>query len=140
MMLELVQLALTDIADNYKTLIDNQLRAYQRGFTKLVQHLGHENITSQLSKQQRQKLKDRFKGFNTDFEELFRVQQQYSIPNPELRRKLRNEHITFIGGLYSDFYQNYATTDFTKNKGKYVKFTPEEVEAKLNKFFDQGAP
>ena len=30
-MLELVQLALTDIADNYKTLIDNQLRAYQRG-------------------------------------------------------------------------------------------------------------
>ena len=31
LMLELVQLALTDIADNYKTLINNQLRAYQRG-------------------------------------------------------------------------------------------------------------
>lgn len=33
----------------------------------------------------------------------------------------------------------YSGVNFTKNPDKYLKYRPEDVEAKLNSFFDQGA-
>ena len=60
---------------------------------------------SQLSKQRRQQLKDRFKGFNVEFEELHRVQEQWSLPDPQLRARVRNNNVEVIVPLYNEFFR-----------------------------------
>jgi exocyst complex protein 7 len=101
--------------------------------------LGTLSINAPPSKSQKQLLKDHFKGFNVELEELLRIQKDYSIPDSTLRRRVRDENITLIVIPYSNFYHDYSSVNFTKNYDKYVKFRPEEVEDKLNMFFDQGA-
>lgn len=60
---------------------------------------------SQLNKQRRHLLKDKFKGFNTEFEELQRVQEQWSIPDPQLRSRVRANNADMLISLYADFYR-----------------------------------
>ena len=36
-------------------------------------------------------------------------------------------------------FRRFSGVNFTKNRDKYIKFTPDDVEAKLLGFFDQGA-
>lgn len=139
LMLDLMRMALRDIEESYETFIDNQRKGYQRGFAKLLGHLGHLSVNLPPSKNQKQALKDKFKGFNVELEELFKTQQQYSIPDPTLRRRVRDEIVTLVNLPYQAFYDEYSGVNFTKNRDKYIKYTPDDVEAKLLTFFDQGA-
>jgi exocyst complex protein 7 len=50
-------------------------------------------------------LKDKFKGFNTELEELLKVQKEWSLPDPVLRSRVRNDNIEVIVPLYSTFHQ-----------------------------------
>ena len=59
----------------------------------------------QLSNQKRQLLKDKFKGFNTELEELQRIQKEWSLPDPVLRARVRNDNVELIVPLYTTFYQ-----------------------------------
>ena len=59
----------------------------------------------QLSNQRRQLLKDKFKGFNAELEELHHVQEQWSIPDAQLRARIRSDNIEMIVPLYSEFYR-----------------------------------
>ena len=61
----------------------------------------------QLSNQKRQVLKDKFKGFNTELEELHRVQKDWSVPDPSLRARVRDDNAELIVPLYTTFYQMY---------------------------------
>ena len=62
-------------------------------------------IYQQLSNQKRQLLKDKFKGFNTELEELHRIQKDWSLPDPVLRSRVRDDNIELIIPLYTTFYQ-----------------------------------
>ena len=59
----------------------------------------------QLSSQRRQLLKDKFKGFNTEVDELHRIQEQWSIPDAQLRARIRSDNIEMIVPLYTEFYR-----------------------------------
>lgn len=59
----------------------------------------------QLSNQRRQLLKDKFKGINTELEELHRVQEQWSIPDSQLRARIRSDNIGMILPIYEGIYQ-----------------------------------
>ena len=59
----------------------------------------------QLGKQARQLLKDKFKGFNTELEEQHRLQEQWSIPDPQLRARVRADNAEMILPFYSEFYK-----------------------------------
>ncbi len=74
---------------------------YSRGF----RNAKHLYSFVQLSKQHRQQLKDRFKGFNVEFEELHRVQEQWSLPDPQLRSRVRGTNIEVIVPLYKEFHR-----------------------------------
>lgn len=132
-----------DIEDHYNSLIGNQGRAYQRGFLKLISFLGQEAsmtvAAEKVGKQSRQVLKDKFKGFNTELEELHRMQQQWSIPDAQLRARIREDNVEMITPLYTEFYRQFSKANFTKNHEKYVKYTPESLEDTLRAFFDSGA-
>lgn len=111
----------------------------------------------QLSNQKRQILKDKFKGFNTELEEQLRIQKDWSIPDPSLRARVRNDNVDYLVPLYTAFYERYtltrlwretgdslyhyryATLNFTKNPDKYLKYTPDALQDLLLTFFDGGA-
>ena len=44
----------------------------------------------QLKDKKKQAVKDKFKSFNTDLEELVKVQQQWAIPNIQMRSEIRD--------------------------------------------------
>lgn len=61
--------------------------------------------TIQMSNQKRQVLKDKFKGFNTELEELHKIQKDWSLPDPVLRQRVRNDNVELILPLYTTFYE-----------------------------------
>ncbi|XP_038047296.1 exocyst complex component 7-like isoform X1 [Patiria miniata] len=87
-------------------------------------------------KKERQQIKDIFKGFNQDFEELYKTQKSYAIPHAELRAALRKENKDLIVQPYQVFRDKYMLINFTKNPNKYMKLTTEMVAAYIDRFFD----
>lgn len=84
-------------------------------------------------------LKERFSGFTRELEEAAKCQRSYSVPDARLREELRRELDQTLVPYYSQFYRKYRATSFSKNPGKYAKYTPEQVSALLKNFFDTAA-
>ena len=68
-----------------------------------------------------------------------RAQKGYAIPDTELRAVMKKDNIEFILPSYKIFLDKYKRLNFTKNADKYIKYTVDEVEAMINKFFDTSA-
>lgn len=137
------------VEKQYEGLIDEQKATYQKCWGKVLNfllemdkpmstHKASEQQT-RLKDKQRQLIKDKFKGFNTEFEELHQIQKTYSVPDTQLRDQLRNENMDLILPHYTAFKEKYSTLPFTKNPEKYIKYTVEEIEAMLKSFFDVSA-
>ncbi|XP_065826280.1 exocyst complex component 7-like [Oscarella lobularis] len=142
----------SDVEDYYMQLIGEQRRTYQKCWQKVIHHLLEINKTlmtlstegprpgEKLSKKQRQAIKDKFKGFNTELADLQSIQKRYAIPDERLRRSLREDNVECIVPHYTKFYERYAKAQFTKNPEKYLKHRPEDVERILEtSFFDATA-
>lgn len=137
------------VEKQYQELIDEQKATYQKCWGKVLNFLlemdkpmsAHRAAEPQtkLKDKQRQAIKDKFKGFNTEFEELHQIQKTYAVPDKQLRDQLRNENMDLILPLYTAFKEKYQTLQFTKTPEKYIKYTVEKVEAMLKSFFDVSA-
>lgn len=145
-MLNLLEEAFADIENHYSGLVMQQGRAYHRGFQKLINYLGQEALGlsqyssgDKMSNQKRQVLKDKFKGFNTELEELHKIQKDWSLPDHVLRSRVRNDNVELIVPLYTIFHERYGSRNFTKNPEKYLKYTPDTLNNLLLTFFDGGA-
>jgi len=127
--------AVAQYTENVSIHSDN----YHSSWKEVVQYLLEVNAGRSLIQgitSDKQKTKDKFKGFNTEFEQLYEVQKTFSIPDPELRTHIRQTIINMIVPLYAKFLERYANTNFTSNPSKYIKFTSIELESMLSKFFD----
>ncbi len=69
-------------------------------------------------------------------DEISRLQQGYSVPDPELRLKLQRASRDYIIPKYKEFYDKYSHVQFTKNSEKYVRFNPNNVADLIDNFFD----
>ncbi|EDV27966.1 uncharacterized protein TRIADDRAFT_53055 [Trichoplax adhaerens] len=134
------------LEEHYKALIANQQHSYQKCWNKIIQNLIEENKSyhsgsddSKMSRGSRQIIKDRFKAFNTGFEEVQRIQQHYSIPDEQLRNNIRKENIDTVVPLYEAFLQKHGNSQFTKNRDKYVKYSVQDLVNALSTFFDVSA-
>lgn len=63
------------------------------------------SLPVQMSNQKRQVLKDKFKGFNTELEELHKIQKDWSLPDHVLRSRVRNDNVELIVPLYTIFHE-----------------------------------
>ena len=65
-------------------------------------------ILKQLKDRDRQLLKDRFNGFNKEFENIYETQKSYIIPaeQNELAKELIVENEFYIGSQYKKFYES----------------------------------
>lgn len=77
------------------------------------------------------------KGFNKEFEDIYEAQKHYYIPNEqaELAQMLRQDNILYIVTQYKRFYDVYSKYNFATNREKYIKYTPELLEARMREFF-----
>uniref|UniRef100_A0A7N0UGK0 Exocyst subunit Exo70 family protein n=1 Tax=Kalanchoe fedtschenkoi TaxID=63787 RepID=A0A7N0UGK0_KALFE len=83
---------------------------------------------------------ERFNSFNTCFEDLYRTQTGWKIPNPQLREDVRImisgnlllAYCAFLGQFQSHF-------EGSRHAGKYFEYSAEELESYLLDLFE-GVP
>ncbi|KAJ3045684.1 Exocyst complex component 7 [Rhizophlyctis rosea] len=92
-----------------------------------------------LSKTQREIIKERFKTFNSEFEDLYKSQKNYTVPDVELRGQLMRDVKISLVPMYQRFHSRWATVDFASKPEKYIKYSPESLEVMVDKFFDTAA-
>jgi len=99
-------------------------------------HVGG-NFSSGVSKPV---LKERFKNFNSLFEELQKTQSTWIVADDQLQTELRISVAEMVIPAYRQFlgrFQYYLEND--RHPERYIKYGPEEVEALINELFE-GAP
>lgn len=83
-----------------------------------------------LSGKDRELIKEKFRTFNTEFENLIKTHKAYNITNQSLRAQLAKE-VRFISPLYHRFYDKHSGGDFSKHVDKYIKFNKQEFDRML---------
>ena len=82
-------------------------------------------------------LKERFKGFNASFEELYRLQTAWKVPDPQLREELRISIQEKVIPAYRAFFgRNRSQLEGGRHAGKYIKYTPDDLESYLPDLFE----
>ncbi|KAH6561404.1 hypothetical protein BASA62_009841 [Batrachochytrium salamandrivorans] len=135
----------SNVIDTIEKSIKKQLDVYRNSWMPLIEYLmdttkiSDQKIITTLSKQHREVIKERFRGFNKDFDELFQTQKAYAIPDVELRAQVVKEVKQVLLPMYNRFYDRYIETDFSKNKEKYIKYDKDTLTVTLEKFFDASS-
>ncbi|KAI4485940.1 hypothetical protein M0804_006429 [Polistes exclamans] len=136
-LMELLLLAEPTIEQTYVDLLSKDKTNYV--FTTLVKARSFLEHSSDEPEPGSKVLKEKFLGFTRELEELAKCQRSYSVPDGRLREEIRKELEQAIVPLYTTFYNKYRGVSFSKNPGKYIKHTPEQVKSVINTFFDTSA-
>ncbi|XP_010246859.1 PREDICTED: exocyst complex component EXO70A1-like isoform X2 [Nelumbo nucifera] len=82
-------------------------------------------------------VKDRFKTFNIQFEELHQRQSQWTVPDSELRESLRLAVAEVLLPAYRSFLKRFGPMiENGKNPQKYIRFSAEDLDRMLSEFFE----
>jgi len=127
---------------NFKETYDSDIlkfkQEYYKSWNKLVTILDFKVepiVDGKIKEKDRQIAKERFTGFNKEFEEAINTQAKYFIPNNELADDLRTRIINLILARYKPFHDIYDNSNFATHKDKYIKYKPEDVKAKIKYIF-----
>jgi len=83
------------------------------------------------------RIKEKFKNFNLAFEEIYRSQTLWKVPDPQLREELKISISENVIPAYRAFTGRYGSlVDSGRNTGKYIKYTPEDLENHLSDLFE----
>ena len=139
-----------DIEIEYKETIQEETKQYEKSWSKVINHLlevnaplSQDKLAEAMSKghlkdKYKQGIKDKFKGFNTDFDDLKQVHRIYAMPDQELRKSLYKRVADYIVPLYSTFLLRYRDVNFTKNPEKYIKYSLDEFKKNLTTMYEVG--
>uniref|UniRef100_F6WWX5 Exocyst complex component 7 n=1 Tax=Ciona intestinalis TaxID=7719 RepID=F6WWX5_CIOIN len=146
-LLGLAEIATPGIENLYRGFIDHQKQAYLQCWNKFDNYLKNKNKGVEIQAQPGGKLKDKdklivkdkFKTFNNDFDDLVKTHQQWAMPSSEVRKEIRNSVKTKLVQPYAELHEKYRMVQFTKNIEKYLKYTPESVAENIDRMFGQNA-
>ncbi|XP_071966009.1 exocyst complex component 7-like [Antedon mediterranea] len=146
-LIQLVMCSNPDVESHYEQIIKDQKVEYTKSWSRVITQIHEANrpyvlerdAGGKLKDRERQHIKDKFKGFNTELEDLFKVQKCYAVPDEQLRAMLREENKVTVINAYRTFMERYSGTNFTKNPEKYIKYQPEQVGGMIDRFFDVTA-
>ncbi|KAL6973052.1 hypothetical protein U1Q18_027227 [Sarracenia purpurea var. burkii] len=122
-----------------------QIRQYATGYlraswSKVLSCLKDEGIGGSSSNASKVALKERFKNFNANFEEIYRIQTTWKVSDAQLREELRISISEKVIPAYRSFLGRFGSQlDSGKQAGKYIKYTAEELENYLSDLFE-GTP
>ncbi|KAM3367062.1 hypothetical protein ACQJBY_015993 [Aegilops geniculata] len=115
-------------------------KSYLRiSWTKVLSYLkddGHGSGSLSLGNSS-SRVKEKFKNFNFAFDENYRSQTLWKVPDPQLREELKISISENVIPAYRAFLGRYGSlVDNGRNSGKYIKYTPEDLENQLSDLFE----
>ncbi|GFZ17464.1 exocyst subunit exo70 family protein F1 [Actinidia rufa] len=122
-----------------------QIRQYSTSYlraswTKVLSCLKDEGIGGSTSNASKVALKERFKNFNACFEEIYRIQTAWKVPDAQLREELRISISEKVIPAYRSFMGRFGNhLESGRHAGKYIKYTPDDLENYLSDLFE-GTP
>ncbi|KAI5073125.1 hypothetical protein GOP47_0011138 [Adiantum capillus-veneris] len=138
-----------DWVQRHRRIVQQHAQNYKRvAWTKVLQSLSVQGLTSSGSGGlgndgsistgvSRALLKERFKTFNIQFDELYQRQTQWFVPDAELRESLRLAVAEVLLPAYRSFLKHFGSLmESGKNPQKYVRFSPEKLDAMLGELFE----
>uniref|UniRef100_A0A2P2L6R3 Exocyst subunit Exo70 family protein n=1 Tax=Rhizophora mucronata TaxID=61149 RepID=A0A2P2L6R3_RHIMU len=136
---------ITLLGDQWVRKRQGQIRQYATAYlrsawSKALSCLKDEGIGGSSSNVSKVALKERFKNFNACFEEIYRVQTGWKVPDPQLREELRISISENVLPAYRAFMGRFGSQlESGRHAGKYIKYTPEDLENYVSHFFE-GLP
>lgn len=139
-----------DWVQRHRRIVQQNANQYKRvAWAKILQSLSVQGLNSSggsghgggdggnNSGASRATIKERFKSFNMQFEELHQRQSQWTVPDPELRESLRLAVAEVLLPAYRFFIKRFGPLiDNGKNPQKYVKYTADDLDRMLGEFFE----
>ncbi|KAK2634291.1 hypothetical protein Ddye_029083 [Dipteronia dyeriana] len=139
-----------DWVQRYRRIVQQHANQYKRNaWSKILQCLSVQGLTSSgggsnvggdggnSSGVSRQMVKERFKMFNSQFEELHLKQSQWTVPDTELRESLRLAVAEVLLPAYRSFVKRFGPlVESGKNPQKYIRYSAEDLERMLGEFFE----
>ncbi|KAF4361627.1 hypothetical protein CsatB_018279 [Cannabis sativa] len=122
-----------------------QVRQYATSYlraswSKTLSCLKDEGIGGSSSNASKVALKERFKSFNACFEDIYRIQTAWKVPDSQLREELRISISEKVIPAYRSFMGRFGSQlEGGRHAGKYIKYTPDDLENYLLDLFE-GTP
>ncbi|KAL7220993.1 hypothetical protein ACSBR1_023031 [Camellia fascicularis] len=118
----------------------NYHKTYQREtWGRLLNCLNHEglNVNGKVVKPV---LKEKFKSFNTMFDEIHKMQSIWVVSDEQLQSELRVSISAVVIPAYRSFLARFSQ-HFTPGRQteKYIKYQPEDIETHIDELFDGNA-
>ncbi|KAL0648813.1 hypothetical protein Bca4012_047104 [Brassica carinata] len=136
-----------DWVQRHRRVVQQHANLYKRtAWTKILQTSSAQGLTSSgggsveggnSSGVSRGLLKERFKMFNMQFDELHQRQSQWTVPDTELRESLRLAVAEVLLPAYRSFLKRFGPlVESGKNSQRYIKYTAEDLERLLGELFE----
>ncbi|KAL6177630.1 hypothetical protein ACLB2K_049155 [Fragaria x ananassa] len=133
------------LGDNWVRKRRGQVRQYATGYlraawSKALSCLKDEGIGGSTSNASKMALKERFKNFNANFEDLYRTQTAWKVPDAQLREELRISISEKVIPAYRSFMGRFGSQlESGRHAGKYIKYTADDLESYVLDLFE-GTP
>ncbi|XP_045792562.1 exocyst complex component EXO70B1 [Trifolium pratense] len=132
------------LGDDWVRKRRGQVRQYATAYlraswSKALSCLKDEGIGSSSNNASRVALKERFKNFNACFEEIYRAQTAWKVPDDQLREEMRINISEKVIPAYRSFMGRFSGQLEGRHAGKYIKYIPEDLETYLLDLFE-GSP
>jgi len=124
-----------NLEQDYDEAIEEEMKLYLRSWKRVTNHLEVDasvksiDNKTHLKEKHKQAIKDKFKGFNTDLEDINQSHKQFTVPDVELKQRIYKSICDMVLPLYTEFLKRYRDIHFTKNLEKYVKYDVEKVSS-----------
>nr|XP_043608668.1 exocyst complex component EXO70B1-like [Erigeron canadensis] len=109
-------------------------------WSKALLYLKDEGISGSSTSASKVILKERFKNFNACFEDIYRTQTLWKVPDEQLREELRISISEKVLPAYRAFLGRFGSQlEGGRHGGKYIKYYPDDLENYLSDLFE-GKP
>lgn len=141
--MEVYRIENTWFVDKVNKLLDSEKQKYLGHWEALNTHLTsvgeleyQKNDSNAISYDSGKLIKNRFSGFNEDFEKTYQLHKKMCVIDPRLRQQLQEAVADVFLPRYKRFYQKYTKIRFSKrHQQDYTKFNPEVIEVMLSDMY-----
>ncbi|XP_048564562.1 exocyst complex component EXO70E2-like [Triticum urartu] len=122
----------------HNRMFQHQATNYERAsWSQVLSYLSDDGLCAAGGAASRKIIREKFKNFNLSFEDVYRVQTAWSVPDDQLREDVRISISLKVIQAYRTFVGRYsAFLDGTKQRDRYIKYRPEDLEELLLDLFE----
>jgi len=140
---ELYRIENSWFVDKINKLMESEKAKYLGHWEALNTHLTsvgeleyQKNDSSAISYESGKLIKQRFSGFNEDFEKTYQLHKKLCIIDPRLRLSMQQDVAAVFLPRYRRFYEKYTKIRFSKkHQGEYTKYSPDKIEDMLTDLY-----